>query len=319
MKFIIAVLILFFANVLMANECHTRALKAAQDADGTNGGNRGPASTSTSGRVEKGMKDPDGNSISDNQAAIANGRAAAIKAATGKDLTPQQATALLNDANAKQLLGDDYKYYLAEKPRPGGAALLKAEESAKTLAEAAELKRKAEAETRAIADAERKRIADAEKRKEQERLDAIARQKEKEALDRRQLAGQNPYNVDKPGDSPLFLSSPNNMTPTAARQNLTNHTSPGLPAAAQALSGLENVMASLGPKIANLKSAIAKSEAEDKVKKLSDDGVKTKSLKGYLNRALNECYGLSTVARSAGLTASSVTEKINDFTSVHCR
>lgn len=320
MKFIIAAAILFFANVLLANECHDKALAAAKKADGQGVAGSSGAVITKDGKVTKGMLDPDGNKIGEMQAEIANGRAAAIKAVTGKDLTPEQATALLNDANAKKLLGDDYKYYLAEKSRIGGAAALKAEEAAKTAAEAAELKRKAEEETRARIEADKKR-ADAQAR-EQQRLkdEADARQREKEALDRRQAASQNPYVGANPKYEPTFKRDPSQMDGMSARQNLTNYTSPDVPAPARVLNGMENAISAMQSKISNLKSAIAKSEAEDRVKGIAKDkdGVNTTRLKGYLEQAKAECRSFSSIATTAGLTGSTIQSKISDLISAYC-
>lgn len=304
----------------MANECHDRALAAAKKADGSASASGGRGPTSATRKVEAGMLDPDGKKISDVQATVANGRADAIKKATGRDLTPEQATALLNDANAKALLGDDFKYYLAEKVRPGGAAMLKAEEAAKTAAEAEAARKKIEEEIRAKAEADRKRAEAQARLKEQERLDAEDRARETAALDRRQAASQNPYgDPNVVAYKSTFNTSPSNMTATAARQNLEGYADAGLPQVAQAASGLKNAMQVIENKIANLLSALEKSEREDVAKNIAKgEGVRSKQLKRMLDDAKRECYGLSSVALKAGLNGPTARDSINDFTSRLC-
>lgn len=325
MNFIIAASLLFFANVLLANECHQKALAAAEKANGQtpstiSGGVSGRGPAGISGKVEKGMLDPDGNKLTDIQAVVANGRAEAIKKATGRDLTPEQATALLSDTNAKNLLGDDFKYYLAEKAKPGGAAILKAEEEAalaKSAAEAAAIKRKAELQAKADVEEAKARAESEARRIAQKKQDEIDRQKEIEALDRRQAADAATYtgNIYKP----TFARDANQMDSIAAKQSLSNYASPNATSQAERVfSGMGNAMAEMQTKITKIKNSLARAEAAEKAKGISG-GVESTNLKAILKRAQQECANFASIARTAGLTGVDMQNRISDFISTYCR
>ena len=307
--------VLFFCLFSRANDCVNRALASAQKAEG---GAAGAVNTATAnsingaagavpgGKVAVGMETAGGRKLNELSAGEANRRADIYKAATGKNLTPDQAIALLDDVAGKKILTNsgvaesDYAKYLNEKANPGAGAKAAAAEAAE------EARKQAEAQTRA----EAQRVAD-EKRKQEQR-DAIARSEERRANEF--LGGKK--------DAPVFNTSVDNMTAGQSRLALEANAPSNALAAARAVVGLESVMSEFASKIPKLQAALAASIKNDSVSKSLDkgaEGLRTKELKRNLEKAISECSGLITMAAKAGLNATSIRDKVSDFVSSTCR
>lgn len=292
--------VLFLTLMSQANDCVNRALASAQKAEG--GAAAGatavkPTTSASTGKVSAGMENPiTGRPLSDIQATVINQRAESVKAALGRDLTPDEAMKLLSDADTRKMLGpENFQKYVSERTSPGAVAVAAAEEAKKQVL----------AQERAAA----QKIADEKYRKEQK--EAAARSEERRANE--YLGGKK--------DTPVFENSVDNMTPTGAKLALEANAPANTIAAARAVAGLESVMSELAAKIPKLQAALKASVESDIASKTlkGAEGTRTKELKGNLEKALRECNGVATMAAKAGLNAASVREKVSDFVSSTCR